>query len=432
MAKDKTQVLLENKEVFEETLTEFSSKTYDLASVNEIIKRSQYNKGSFYYRFKDKYELYISLLDYVFVQQIDLFKLTGFSLIDHSDEIDIVKAMLGNLYDLYQLDHRYFYLMQRLLSESKDFIDKAFKSSVGSIYQRFIQKLKTSHNVSQEQLYIIESIYKNLDIEKIELGHLSIDNIISILFIKDIKSVSQSIVQSNDLGFFTQLNQPINYLIVSEKDYVLSSALYNLLISSQDILKIKRRLKLRSLMVRFDLRKILIKNRFKPLFNKIGVDILLEEVYDEIKEDKILFPILLTLVYAILDLKQYILIDKLLHFLGDRQKNILFKYILPINGQLSKIVLIEERLYFNTFFNFDSFYYFDEFLGLKNYHISSFKDQYQHKFYCEYKIDEQFHNLYFDCLDDFIKFKQNNNISVVHIEVINELSIDKIREEVSQ
>ena len=68
MSKDKTQVLLNNPEVYEETLNEFSSKSYDLASVNEIIKKSKYNKGSFYYRFKDKFELYISLLDYVFVQ----------------------------------------------------------------------------------------------------------------------------------------------------------------------------------------------------------------------------------------------------------------------------------------------------------------------------------------------------------------------------
>ena len=43
-------------------LQEFSQKSYDEASLNAILKNSGISKGSFYYHFKDKKDLYVSLL----------------------------------------------------------------------------------------------------------------------------------------------------------------------------------------------------------------------------------------------------------------------------------------------------------------------------------------------------------------------------------
>jgi len=44
------------------SLAEFTSKSYEEASVNTIIGRAGISKGSFYYRFKTKYDLYLHLL----------------------------------------------------------------------------------------------------------------------------------------------------------------------------------------------------------------------------------------------------------------------------------------------------------------------------------------------------------------------------------
>ena len=63
---DRTYLLKQNQALFEATLDEFSSKPYDLASTNIIIKNSDYNKGSFYYRFKTKYDIYFALIDYIY------------------------------------------------------------------------------------------------------------------------------------------------------------------------------------------------------------------------------------------------------------------------------------------------------------------------------------------------------------------------------
>lgn len=50
------------EELLEAALNEFASKNYADASLNSIIKNAGISKGTFYYHFKDKQELYIYLL----------------------------------------------------------------------------------------------------------------------------------------------------------------------------------------------------------------------------------------------------------------------------------------------------------------------------------------------------------------------------------
>lgn len=45
--------------LYEATLTEFAEHSFRDASLNEILKAAGMNKGSFYYRFADKMELYL-------------------------------------------------------------------------------------------------------------------------------------------------------------------------------------------------------------------------------------------------------------------------------------------------------------------------------------------------------------------------------------
>ena len=54
--------LIDEQALFNTALGEFSQHSFDEASVNKIISGAGIPKGSFYYRFKNKYELYIYLL----------------------------------------------------------------------------------------------------------------------------------------------------------------------------------------------------------------------------------------------------------------------------------------------------------------------------------------------------------------------------------
>lgn len=50
-------------ELLEAALDEFSLKKYEDASLNNIIKNAGISKGTFYYHFKDKQDLYLNLLE---------------------------------------------------------------------------------------------------------------------------------------------------------------------------------------------------------------------------------------------------------------------------------------------------------------------------------------------------------------------------------
>lgn len=51
-------------ELIEAALNEFTAKNYEDASLNNIIKNAGISKGTFYYHFKDKQELYLYLLEF--------------------------------------------------------------------------------------------------------------------------------------------------------------------------------------------------------------------------------------------------------------------------------------------------------------------------------------------------------------------------------
>jgi len=58
----KTKSFERKKELLEAALDEFIVKSYEEASLNSIIRRAGISKGTFYYHFKDKQELYFTLL----------------------------------------------------------------------------------------------------------------------------------------------------------------------------------------------------------------------------------------------------------------------------------------------------------------------------------------------------------------------------------
>jgi AcrR family transcriptional regulator len=64
----------ESPALYEAALTAFAAHSFRDASLNDILKAANMNKGSFYYRFRDKMELYLSLLYRVGTEKIRLFQ----------------------------------------------------------------------------------------------------------------------------------------------------------------------------------------------------------------------------------------------------------------------------------------------------------------------------------------------------------------------
>ncbi len=109
-----------NTVLCEAALDAFSTHSFGEASLNDIIKTAGMNKGSFYYRFYDKMDLYLSLF-----QRLSIEKLALFQQYDNTntedDFFDSIrnKAMLGILFA--RKEPRYNALSRRFLAEELPF-----------------------------------------------------------------------------------------------------------------------------------------------------------------------------------------------------------------------------------------------------------------------------------------------------------------------
>lgn len=140
--RDRSYLLRQNDALFEATLDEFSGKPFNLASTNTIIKQSNYNKGSFYYRFKAKEDIYFALIDYVYTISISLYRAKP---LDQAEEMDfyvLVKAAFENIRQLWIMDPRYVALLRRIQAEDEEFLVWLEASCIESQMKRFEQRLQ--------------------------------------------------------------------------------------------------------------------------------------------------------------------------------------------------------------------------------------------------------------------------------------------------
>ncbi|HKL47573.1 MAG TPA: TetR/AcrR family transcriptional regulator [Candidatus Izemoplasmatales bacterium] len=431
MGKDKTQLLIENQKVFEETLNEFSEKSYDLASVNEIIKRSRYNKGSFYYRFKDKRELYISLLDYVFVKQIESFKTTGFSLITNNHIKDIVIALLQNLVDVYGIDQRFYHLIQHFYNEKDIFVNEILSLSVGSLYERFKTKLKHMDDFNETQTVLLESLYKNLPIKKILGDELNVSEMASQLIGCYRKNSVPKLKEDIFNGIKQSMNQSINYLITNQPIQCNHKEFYYIFEGIDRLRQIKRRMRYISHQFKFNLVKILEKFQFKPIFNPESINRLLtKNIYRRVESDPLLFNILISYVYGIIDLKPYILCQVDLDKLSNIQLDLLLNIILPINGQLSKMIVMSQSLVFNGH-DIKTFYIHNPYEGFHSFHFDELKEIYYQKYHCQYIEEGVYKDIYVDTFNQLTDLV-SRDIELLDMKLIHHMHINDLKKVVNK
>lgn len=88
------------KELIDAALEEFTTRSYDNASLNNIIKSAGISKGTFYYHFSDKQALYLYLLEHSVRAKWEFIKNMIQKDVDISEEKDIfemfkLQARLG-------------------------------------------------------------------------------------------------------------------------------------------------------------------------------------------------------------------------------------------------------------------------------------------------------------------------------------------------
>lgn len=115
--------------LFDAALSEFAVKSFDSASLNDIIKASGISKGSFYHKYMDKMDLYLCVFDQVSREKMQFFA-GRYQLVDFpKDFFDQIRMMVkyGIEYALHE--PRYYALWRMYLAERvevKEAVKEAF------------------------------------------------------------------------------------------------------------------------------------------------------------------------------------------------------------------------------------------------------------------------------------------------------------------
>jgi AcrR family transcriptional regulator len=167
--------LKEMPELFDAALTEFSENSFDQASLNNIIKASGSNKGSFYYRFSDKTDLYLCLIDKIAEDKTNYFAVKASSLEFPEDFFEQFRLLcsLGMEYAMHE--PRYYKLWRTFLIEKPEIrqaVKEAFPMDSFDTFHVLISK-------ANEKGQFEKSFSKDFIVTIIELLLNNIDALIS-------------------------------------------------------------------------------------------------------------------------------------------------------------------------------------------------------------------------------------------------------------
>ncbi|MBA4347484.1 MAG: hypothetical protein C0413_01330 [Clostridiales bacterium] len=160
----------ESPALYEAALSAFAEHTFQEASLNDILKAAGMNKGSFYYRFRDKMELYLSLLYRVGLEKMQLFEEHSISRNSNGFFDEFRKmAHIGLL--LAKKDPRFMPFSRRILQEDpiiRERIVASFGSMRSSLLSDMVERAKATGEFRKElhtgtAVFVIEALLNNLD-----------------------------------------------------------------------------------------------------------------------------------------------------------------------------------------------------------------------------------------------------------------------------
>ena len=160
----------ESPALYETALMEFAAHSFRDASLNEILKAAGMNKGSFYYRFRDKMELYLSLLYRVGAEKLRLFQEHDVSRTS-SGFFDEFRNMALIGLKLAKKDARFAAFSRRLLQEEaqvRERITACFGDMRASLLTDMVERAKDSGEFRSElktetAVFVIETLLTHMD-----------------------------------------------------------------------------------------------------------------------------------------------------------------------------------------------------------------------------------------------------------------------------
>ena len=160
----------ESPALYDAALTAFAAHSFQDASLNDILKAADMNKGSFYYRFRDKMELYLSLLYRVGMEKMRLFEENDVS---HTSSgfYDEFRNMAIIGLKLAKKDQRFVVFSRRILQEEaqvRERITACFGEMRADVLTDMVERAKASGEFRKDlrtetAVFVIGTLLNNMD-----------------------------------------------------------------------------------------------------------------------------------------------------------------------------------------------------------------------------------------------------------------------------
>jgi len=109
-------------QLLEAAIEEFSKKKYEIASLNEILKRAEMSKGSLYHHFGDKFGLFLSLIDLIVARKMSFMLPYLQNRSDNGDFFGTIKDTVRATTDFVLADPRFYNLSFMIVEQSDDIL----------------------------------------------------------------------------------------------------------------------------------------------------------------------------------------------------------------------------------------------------------------------------------------------------------------------
>jgi len=160
-----------NRLLLESTLDEFSKCSYNEASLNEIIKRADMRKGSFYYRFYDKKDLYLSLFYYIGMRKAEMIN-SNATTSQKDDFFASLREKTILALKFARMEKRYYDFWRIYIKESeevKNFVHECFGGYYTDEIYTWVEEAKKTGKIRSDVNSKLLADFINILIERIDL-----------------------------------------------------------------------------------------------------------------------------------------------------------------------------------------------------------------------------------------------------------------------
>lgn len=185
-----TNYLAQNQKLFEVSVAEFGEKAYHFASLNDIVKKAEFNKGSFYYRFSDKLMLYFATIDLVNVEHLEIYNNLLLLLKNKTSFLDLTLVLFQSIRDLEQKSHVFAQLIRthHLFNQS---VNKNLPPEITPfVFERYLEQVKDFKQ--SPLLKVVELLYFSPF-----LAQLSLEEVKDLLLRKNVSHLNLSTISTD-------------------------------------------------------------------------------------------------------------------------------------------------------------------------------------------------------------------------------------------